>query len=872
MTVLRRMVFAFFSAYWGAALVLGGLVFVGFGFMQLQSDHRAERRAFLTMAATQQIAMLDAALAAAADSAVMLGSSVGAGETFDQATFNQVLKSRHASIVGLGWVPRVLEGERAAFERDATQALGAPFQIMDRDISGRFVPAVGREYYWPLLYTDLSMVTNMRVGLDLTGLKERFDQAFETIDREPHVILTRRLRMANSPPDAFCVFLLIPVFQQTGDKTSPPLKGVLIALIDIHGLVETSLGALKGDTRLLPLIQDQTAEPGKQILYLDTRSSQQTGLVLAEKTTELGGRSWRIAIETDPVIVGGGEGDPWVILGFVLCAGGLGVLLFYRHGAQFGRQVLGRTADSTASAACRDIDRARLQDFSALSTDLFWQSDASHRIAMIYPTASDDDFDPQQMVGQRLCHDARDPSGHDERLRLLDRHAPLTDYILSCPTDRGLRLFACRAKPMVDVDGGFVGYRGVARDVTDKTERMAHDVRLEQAFFAAMAWQQAMVTGVSQQIKHRVNQLAGLLSSPVPHDDAPLVARSVRHLLGKISQSLQNLSDCQLLASGRLHLVAAPFHLEAVMADLLSMLADDAKAKNVTIKAQIPPYMLPWLSGDEKRVRQIVYTLLSNAIDHSEGSDITVTVATADRSDGRIDVGLSVRDHGTGFTPADYERITALLAKPAMDPMIDDAGYIMSAEGGTLGLALCRDLCALMDGGLGLDNHPGQGATVRARLVFDRASPPAAIVRHRLARVPMNTEQIRILLAEDNAINQIITQDLLLEAGYAVLTATNGQEVLDILSRERVDMILMDIQMPVMDGLTATRYIRALTGGIADIPIIAMTADLHIQDNAEGKRAGMNDCLMKPVTLEALRRVIARYTHPVDQPVNAPNP
>ncbi len=855
MTGWRRMAHALTSIPVGVGLMLGGLVCLAVWSAHLIADHRAERSALLTIAASQQVDRVEMALAAVTGSAMTFGASVTGDREVDLERFRretQILKTRYPSMVGFGWVPFVAAPERAAFERQGEETLGTPFQILDRGLSGRFVPAAARDRYWPLLYADLSMVNGLGTGLDLAGLKERFDQIWDEMAQRPRPIMTQRLRLANASPDAFCVFLLVPVFQAGSGEATAPLKGVMLSLIDIHALVQASLGTLREDGRFSTLIQDQTAVPGKQILYHETRPYRQAGPVLAEKSAIYGGRSWRIAVLTSPDGGSGGGPDPVALFAGGILVGGFVLLTV----AGWRRPIAPSGRDGIAAEGVKgrssDADEVPFQADGALFCDWFWQSDVSHAITTIYPTAPHGSFDPRVMLGRRLSDDAEVSHCPDARRQVLDRQEPLVDYRVRCRTAAGDRVFSCRASPVRDGAGVFIGYRGVARDITDIAEACAPDTR--QPTDASPPWAKALIAGTSERIRQSLDQLAHAIERSPPDETAPATARSARHIIGKIDQLLENLYDYHLLASGDLSLATAPFHFEAVMADLLSMVARDAEAKGITLKAQIPPQTLPWLSGDEKRVRQIVFTLLSNAIDHSAGGTITVTVATADRADGRIDVGLSVRDEGSGFSRAADEQIKAWLKKPATDPII-----IAGDRGIGLGLFLCRALCGLMGGELGLDNHPGQGATVRAHLVCAPAAPPIAVLRSRLAQPVLEMDQVSILLAEDNAINQMMTQDLLQSAGYRVVMARNGRDVLEVLSHDRIDLILMDSQMPVMDGVTAARYIRALSGAIARVPIIAMTADLALKDAAIGTRAGIDDCLIKPVTRDALLALVARY-------------
>jgi CheY-like chemotaxis protein len=259
--------------------------------------------------------------------------------------------------------------------------------------------------------------------------------------------------------------------------------------------------------------------------------------------------------------------------------------------------------------------------------------------------------------------------------------------------------------------------------------------------------------------------------------------------------------------------------------------------------------------GDEARLQQILFNLVGNAIKFTPVGSVRVEAWAnpSRRFPNKIWVYISVADTGIGI-PDDkqthvFQRFTQT-----------DASYTRQYEGAGLGPAIVKRIMTLMDGGIDVDSEVGVGTTIYLHLLLDNTARPGTDDEQLRGRSSAEQRPLRILLADDEIIGQMGMQVALKRLGHEVVTANNGQEVLDALRQGGFDCLLMDIQMPIMDGVEATRIIRSSTdfGAMSKIPIIALTAYALSGDREKFLNAGMNEYVTKPVQMEELKKALAR--------------
>ncbi len=319
---------------------------------------------------------------------------------------------------------------------------------------------------------------------------------------------------------------------------------------------------------------------------------------------------------------------------------------------------------------------------------------------------------------------------------------------------------------------------------------------------------------------------------------------------------INDILDLSKIEAGKLELENIDFNLTELIDETLALFIKPAAEKALQVTREIHPDTPAWVKGDPTRVRQLLLNLLSNALKFTQRGRIEVRVRPVKDTQ---KLHFEVRDSGIGIAT---DKQTALF-----DAFFQATSSINRQYGGTgLGLAICKRLVALMDGDIGVSSEAGEGAT----FWFDIRLPPLApeeLARHQADqhnRSSMTEDSAlphaRLLLVEDNPVNQKVALGLLQRMGMDVVLAVNGQEALKRLEDTDVDLILMDCEMPVMDGYDASRAIRALPDPrLSRLPIIGLSAHAMTDHQQRAYQAGMDGYLTKPLRTQALRAMLIRW-------------
>jgi CheY-like chemotaxis protein len=284
---------------------------------------------------------------------------------------------------------------------------------------------------------------------------------------------------------------------------------------------------------------------------------------------------------------------------------------------------------------------------------------------------------------------------------------------------------------------------------------------------------------------------------------------------------------------------------------VLDLTTPTARDKNLNIGASITSDTPDRLLGDVTRLRQVLVNLLSNAVKFTERGSIQIDVQSLNEADKKPQSGwhaieFKVSDTGVGIDPAARPRL--------FQPFEQEDASITRRFGGTgLGLAICKDLVELMGGEIWVDSTPGQGSTFGFVLTLRAAGDDATVGQQPHASNQPLPRRMKVLLAEDNPVNQRVSLKILDRLGCDVDLAANGHEVIAATTDDDYDVILMDVQMPGMDGLEATRHLRRATN---QTRIVAMTANVLEEEREACFDAGMDDFIAKPITVDALRNVL----------------
>jgi signal transduction histidine kinase len=314
---------------------------------------------------------------------------------------------------------------------------------------------------------------------------------------------------------------------------------------------------------------------------------------------------------------------------------------------------------------------------------------------------------------------------------------------------------------------------------------------------------------------------------------------------------LNDILDLAKIEAGKIELEAVDFDLSVLLDDALRLASSAAARKGLEIRRDIAEGLPTRWRGDAGRLRQVLANLLDNAVKFTARGGVSVRASAGAMP--RV-LRLEVADTGVGI-PAD--RIPHLF-----EPFVQADSSTTRRFGGTgLGLAISRQIVELMQGRICAESEPGRGTTIRFEVKLTAPLHAEPIARGEASPAPFSTRHARLLLVEDNVVNQKVTLLQLARLGYEADSAADGEQALKMLGNSRYDLVLMDCQMPVLDGYEAARAIRAgrVAGLDRAIPILALTANAMPADLAKCREAGMNDCLTKPVQFATLAETLAKW-------------
>ncbi len=408
------------------------------------------------------------------------------------------------------------------------------------------------------------------------------------------------------------------------------------------------------------------------------------------------------------------------------------------------------------------------------------------------------------------------------------------------------------------------GLLGIARDVTDRNRVRQGLLSAKHAAETASLAKSDFLANMSHEIRTPLNAIIGLTSLLLDKPLAPEVSsyvETIRSSGDTVLALINDILDFSKIESGMMELEEQPFDLRDLLSGPIDLVATEAEQKGLKLSSRLKAGCPDVVIGDVTRVRQILVNLLSNAVKFTHRGEIEVTArchgCTSESAAGdELELELAVRDTGIGIAPEDMAAVFGSFSQA-------DASTSRKYGGTGLGLAISQRLAGLLGGGIRAESELGRGSTfcctVRVRYAEKVIRPPSdrpadsGIDRHLGRRMPL-----RILVAEDNVINQKVVLMLLRRMGYRADLAADGREVIDCLKRQRYDVVLMDVQMPHLDGLEATRRIHRRWPD-ADRPrIVATTAAVMAGDRERCFRAGMHDFLSKPIRAEDLQATVLR--------------
>ncbi|SMP66905.1 PAS domain S-box-containing protein [Desulfonatronum zhilinae] len=456
-----------------------------------------------------------------------------------------------------------------------------------------------------------------------------------------------------------------------------------------------------------------------------------------------------------------------------------------------------------------------------------------------------DDFDRCLHI-YTTAFDRREPFSMDYRLRSHDG-----EY----------RWIQDDGTPRYDAQGNFLGYIGHCLDIMDRKQAEAALIQAKHQAEAANKAKSEFLANMSHEIRTPLNGIMGmmqLLDTTLLDAEQEEYVKLCTSSARRLTRLLSDILDLSRVEAGKMTIHEAEFLIRELGDSVSDLFEVAAREKGVHLECSIDPDTPSRLIGDEARVRQILFNLVGNALKFTKQGSVRLEIAPlATDTDNVRKIWFCVSDTGIGIPD---DKLGGLF-KPFVQV---DGSYARGFQGAGLGLAIVKRLVALMDGKISVESEVGKGTSVHVVLPFRPTAGESALDRHGRhgrngpARSHESKNKLRILLAEDDPSNALPIRKLLEKAGHAVTLAEDGQQALDVFKDQDFDVILMDIQMPVMNGVEATKAIRSSTdlGPKKDVPIIALTAYAMTGDREKFIEAGMDDYLAKPVRMEDLERML----------------
>ncbi|MFC1546004.1 response regulator [Pseudomonadota bacterium] len=365
------------------------------------------------------------------------------------------------------------------------------------------------------------------------------------------------------------------------------------------------------------------------------------------------------------------------------------------------------------------------------------------------------------------------------------------------------------------------------------------------------------LANMSHEIRTPLSAIVGITNLSLKEKLAPKVNEymlTMRTASNSLLGIINDILDFSKIEAGKLELEYNPFDLSEVLKNLVGVFRESAREKNLELQLSISPDTPTLLNGDAARLSQVLINLVGNALKFTEKGKVSISTTLVEEDDSKAIIKFTVKDTGIGIEP---ENIDALFESFTQA----DSSTSRKYGGSGLGLSISQRLVNLMGGWINVQSRLGSGSSFAFSVEFMKKDP-SSIQKHGERRpVPadFSLNDISVLLVEDNPINQKIIARTLEAEGLQVSVVSNGQEAIRLIQEESYDVVLMDMQMPVLSGIETTKILREEIG-LTELPIIALTANAMKEDMDKCFEAGMNDFIVKPMNAESVKRLVFKWT------------
>lgn len=486
----------------------------------------------------------------------------------------------------------------------------------------------------------------------------------------------------------------------------------------------------------------------------------------------------------------------------------------------------------------------------------------------------------------------KNPADRDLLIERLKKYGEVNDYKVILKRKDGTDIVARISDRIAHIEDEerFI-YEGTIQDITkeivaEQKRKKAEEELKEEKFKSDKLAQKAMeanltktqfLANMSHEIRTPMNGIIGFLTlieqkSYKDKDELKQFAISAKNSAESLLEILNDILDYSKIEAGQMTLVEGDFDLASILDETVNYIMPRANEKKLVVEKEIAEGTDNNLCGDSLKLKQIIVNLLGNAVKFTDEGRIKIEVSSKRiENNTKANVHISVEDTGIGIPEEKIKKLFRPFSQ------LDDS-YTRKYGGTGLGLVISKELITMMGGDITVESAEGKGSKFSFNTVFEISTVPQLkneLVEKEQPVLPSTNyvedleqdseelkkerQKYKILLAEDNAVNQKVLMRFINDAGYRLDAVINGIDAIKAVQREKYDIVLMDIQMPDMDGLTASLRIRELEGQAAEVPIVAITAHALMGDKEKCLRAGMNDYLSKPVNYKKLTSTIDHW-------------
>jgi len=790
-------------------------------------------------------------------------------ESFDRVAA-EIIANRPA-IQALEWVPRVTKATRASHEAMLENYGVGISRILERTEAGSLAPAATRDEYFPVYYLYPLSGNEGALGFDLASDPTR--RAYMDLARDSgKPVATSRIdliQVRDSGPRAG-ILVFEPVFNiampmQTVEQRQSALTGFVVGVLRIDGVIANALPSDKASDIVVEVVDTTQELPGTLLYGEDRRRSsvEGNGTFVDRRPIDMAGRHWIITIRASEAYVNGQRSlQTWIIFAAGLMFSGLLQALLLAMTGQ-ASNIKREVEEKTAALAKSEAHLREIIDSSPVPCAI---NDGQGNVTFLNRSFvqtfgyTREDIPTLEQWWQKACPDStyqksvsEEWSGRLETARKSGKPFEPIDLDIRTKTGTILHVIGSAA-PLRH--GSNSESLVTLQDVTERRRALDALNEAKQAADSANAAKSQFLAMMSHELRTPMTGVLGmadlLLSGDLGEEQCAHV-RTLRRSALSLLELLNDILDFAKIESGKIDLEVTDFSLLRLVDEIRAIISPLASERGNSVAIDADAAMLPAYRGDASRIRQVLMNLVSNANKFTSEGTIEIRLRQQIRCDGQYYVSISVVDSGIGIP----QETLARLFQPFVQA---DASTSRKFGGSGLGLAISRRLAELMGGGVTVDSQPGRGSTFTFTVAL--AAGDASVIERRheprgkvsKSQLPEPARPLRVLVAEDNETNRALLISILTRMGHAVTAVENGALAVAAAIAAPPEIILMDMQMPVMDGETAMQQLKALNSSVAKVPIIALTADTLRENHERYLASGALAVVTKPVNWHALSR------------------